>query len=196
MKSHYRYLALGFMVLALGACSIKRPYMIDQSPKLTPSEGKALVNFVRPSAAGYAAKATVWDGDKLIGVSFGKQYFQYECEPGRHLFLAWSEYKSPVEADLAPNKTYYIVLRVRPGWWRARIHQVPINKEHPAWGETMQSIVTLPHRTFDQPTLAAAEAESRPKILDYLKYYEETVKGTKHALVLRPEDGIAVDAPE
>ena len=64
--------------------------MIEQEPKLRPSEGKALVNYVRPSRYRYEEKASVWDGAKLIGMSFGRQCFQYECEPGKHLFIAWS----------------------------------------------------------------------------------------------------------
>ena len=81
--------------------------MIEQEPKLRPSEGKALVNYVRPSRYRYEEKANVWDGAKLIGMSFGRQCFQYECEPGKHLFIAWLQYKSPVEADLLPNRIYY-----------------------------------------------------------------------------------------
>jgi len=190
MKRAWQYLVVMLFLLFVVSCAIKRPYMIDVEPKLKPSEGKALVNFVRPSGTGYAAKATLWDGDKLIGVSFGKQCFQYECDPGKHLFIAWSEYKSPVEAELLPDRIYYIVLRIRMGWWRARIHQVPINKEHPLREKALAWQRSLPNRTFDQQRLATAEAESKSKIVEYLRYYESEVKGTKHVLFLRPEDGV------
>jgi hypothetical protein len=192
MKRHYRFLALALGIFLLGGCSFKRAYMIDQAPKMAPSEGKALVNFVRPSSYGGLAKATIWDGDKLIGVSFGNQRFQYECEPGKHLFIAWSEYKSPVEAELAPNKVYYIALRIRMGWARGRIHQVPIKPGDPLWNEVVPAMGSLPNRTFDQQALASAEAEGKLKIIDYLQYYESNVKGTKHVLYLNPGDGVTV----
>ena len=193
MKRACQYLVLMFSLSFVVSCALKRPYMIDVEPKLKPSEGKALVNFIRPSGVGWMMKATVWDSDKVIGVSFAKQGFQYECEPGRHLFLAWSEYKSPVEAELLPDRIYYIVLRVTPGWWRARIHQVPVNKDHELWEEALEWKRSLPNRTFDEQHLATAEAESKSKIVEYLRYYESEVKGTKHVLFLRPEDGITPD---
>ncbi len=188
----------GFLCLCLSAflltsCSVKRPYMIDQEAKLKPSEGKALVNFVRPSSFGKLAKGTIWDGDKLIGVSFGEQRFQYECEPGRHLFIAWSEWKSPVEADLLPNRVYFIALRIRMGWWRGRLHQVPLNKEDPLWNTIMNELPSLPNRAFDQEKMALAEAEGKAQITEYLQHYDQEVKGSKYVGYLRPEDGIPVD---
>jgi len=190
----------GFVCLCLLAFSLacspqfKRPYMIDQEAKLKPSEGKALVNFVRPSSFGGGAKATIWDGDKLIGVSFGKQRFQYECEPGKHLFIAWSEWKSPVEAELLPNRVYFIALRIRMDWWRGRIHQVPLNKEDPLWNTVMNELPSLPNRAFDHGRLALAEAEEgKVKITEYLQYYEREVKGSTHVMYLKPEDGISAD---
>lgn len=193
MKRIYLHLIVLLSLVFVVSCSIKRPYMIDEEPKLKPTDGKVLVNFIRPSGTGYAAKATIWDSDKLVGVSFGKQGFQYQCDPGKHLFVAWSEYKSPVEADLLPNRIYYIVLRIKMGWWRGRIHMVPVHKQHPLWEKALTSQRSLPNRTFDQQALDAAEAEGKEKILKYLKYYENEVKGTKHVLYLRPEHGVPVN---
>ena len=194
MKRGSQYLIMALLLLVVASGSLKRPYMIEQEPKLRPSEGKALINFVRPSTYRYEEKASIWDGDKLIGISFGAQCFQYECEPGKHLFIAWSQYKSPVEADLLPDRIYYIALRSRFTWgFRARIHQVPINKEHRLWGKVLDWQRSFPNRAFDRQQLATAEAESKSKIVEYLRYYESEVKGTKHVLFLRPEDGITPD---
>jgi hypothetical protein len=191
MKTSRCSLFLGLMVLLVGSCSINRPYMVDLPVKAAPSEGKVLVNFVRPSGYGSAAKATLWDGDKLIGVSFGKQSFQYECEPGKHLFLAWSEWKSPVEAELEANKVYFIALRIRMGWARGRIHQVPVNKSDPLWNEVVGAFKTNPNRGFQAAAIAAAEAEGRPKIREYLRLYDTEIKGSKYVLYLNRQDGVS-----
>jgi hypothetical protein len=180
-----------FLLLAIVSCAKK--YMIQQSPMAVPGQGKALVNFMRPSFFGKAVSVSLWDGDKLIGKIYGQQAFQYECEPGKHLFIAWSEYKSPVEAELLPDHAYYIVLRTRMGGWRARIHQVPINKNHELWQEAQQWRQSLPNFTFDPAMISAMEAESRTKINEYMQYYEREVKGTKHVLYLRPEDGELIE---
>ncbi len=191
MKKALIVLFVAVSVLFANSCSIRRPYMVDQPVKMAPSAGKALVNFVRPSGTGYAAKATVWDGDKLVGVSFGKQSFQYECEPGKHLFIAWSEYKSPVEAELEADRVYFIALRVGMGWWRGRIHQVPVNKSNPLWPEVVSALKTNPNRGFQTSAIAEAEAEGKAKIREYLSYYDKEVKGTKHVSYLNRQDGVS-----
>ena len=158
-----------------------------------PSEGKALVNFLRPSSTGAAVTITIWDGEKLIGMPRGKQAFQYECDPGNHLFISWSEFKSPVEAELLPDRVYYIVLRVRMGWWRMRLHQVPINPHHELWSDALNWQKTLPNYEFDRAVLSTIEAEHKDKIREYLQTYETEIKGTKHVLYLRPEDGVPME---
>ncbi|MHC1744800.1 MAG: hypothetical protein AB9873_17470 [Syntrophobacteraceae bacterium] len=191
MKKAPYAVILALMVALVNSCSINRPYMVDLPVKTAPSEGKVLVNFVRPSGYGAAAKATLWDGDKLIGVSFGKQSFQYECDPGKHLFVSWSEWKSPVEAELEANKVYFIALRIRMGWNRGRIHQVPINKSDPLWKEIVDALRTNPNRGFQAASLAEAEAEGKPKIREYLRLYDTEIKGTKHVLYLNRQDGVS-----
>jgi hypothetical protein len=193
MKRVSFYLMIVFVLTSLTSCS--RPYLIKEEPKFRPNEGKALVNFVRPSYSGYVGATTkIWDSDKLIIISDrGEEWYQYECEPGKHLFVSWSEYKSPVEAELLPGRVYYIVLRKRLGFFRLRIHQVPVNKEHPLWEQVLGWQQSLPSYAFDQQKLATSEAKDKAKILEYLKNYEDEVKGTKHVLYLRPEDGVPID---
>jgi hypothetical protein len=160
---------------------------------LKPSEGKALINFLRPASVGGAVSITIWDGDKLIGVPRGKQAFQYECDPGQHLFISWSEFKSPVEAELLPNRAYYIVLRVRMGFWRLRLHQVPVHPGHPLWEDALNWQKTLPSYEFDRSVLAQTAAENKAKIQKYLEAYKTKVAGTKYVQYLRPEDGVPRD---
>ena len=181
------------IVVFVSGCSLKKPYMTDQVAKFKPSEGKALVNFIRPSGYGRAAGFTIWNGDKLIGMSFGKQSFQYECDPGKHLFITWSEYKSPLEAELLPNRVYFVLLRIRMGMFRGRLHFIPINKQHDLWNETLSSYGSLPNYEFDMQHLADVETKNKPKILEYLNHYDNEVKGTKHVNYLRPEDGVILE---
>ena len=191
MRRHCQIIIVAVFVLFVVSCAPR--YMIVQDAVPEPSEGKAIVNFVRPSSFGKGVKAPIWDGEKLIAMSLGKMAFQYECDAGKHIFIAWSEYKSPVEADLLPDRVYYIVLRTRMGWWRGRIHQVPVKKDDPLWEQALTWQKTLPNYTFDPSALAKIEAKSKDKILEYLDYYDREVKGTKHVKYLRPEDGVPVN---
>ena len=190
-----RRLCLGFAVAALilfvVSCAPK--HMIKQERMQKPSEGKAIVHFLRPSSFGKAVQATVWDNDKLIGVTTGKMGFQYECEPGKHLFISWSEYKSPVEAELLSGRIYYIVLRIRMGVWRGRVHQVPINQYHELWPDALTWQRTLPNYVPDPEAIASVEAKNHPKIIKYLQKYHTEIAGTKHVKYLRPEDGVPME---
>ena len=68
MKRVCFYLIIVFVLTSLTSCS--RPYLIKEEPKFRPNEGKALVNFVRPSYSGYVGATTkIWDSDKLIIIS-------------------------------------------------------------------------------------------------------------------------------
>lgn len=181
---------IGVVVLFLLVVSCAPKHMTKQEPLQKPGEGKALVNFLRPSSAGGAAQVTIWDNDKLIGYTAGKMTFQYECDPGKHLFISWSEFKSPVEAELLPGRVYYIVLRIRMGWWRARLHQVPVNPQHEMWQDALTWQKTLPNYKPDPAALAQIEAKNHPKIIKYLQEYHTEIAGSKYVHYLRPEDGI------
>jgi hypothetical protein len=191
MKKIWQGTGVVMLILFMVSCAPK--YMIQHEPMQKPSEGKALVNFIRPSSVGGAAQVTIWDNDKLIGYTAGKMAFQYECDPGKHIFISWSEFKSPVEAELLPNRVYYIILRIRPGWWRARLHQVPINPQHEMWQDALTWQKTLPTYKPDAAALAQIEAKNHPKIIEYLQQYHTEVDGTKYVQYLRPEDGIVVE---
>ncbi|MBW1924657.1 MAG: hypothetical protein JRF59_10915 [Deltaproteobacteria bacterium] len=188
MKRMIQALVVTALVVVLAGCGAK--YMKVTPPMESPPEGKALVNFVRPSFFGKAVSASIWDGEKLIATVYGKQAFQYECEPGKHLFISWTEYKSPLEADLLPNHVYYVLLRTRMGGWRARVHQVPLNPNHELWSKALAWQKALPNYSFDQAVLATMEAENKEKIREYLRKYESEIKGTKYVQYLRPEDGV------
>ena len=180
-----------FLILSVVSCAPRHATLRD--PMLKPSEGKAIVNFLRPSSVGGAVSITIWDGDRLIGVPRGKQTFQYECDPGQHLFISWSEFKSPVEAELLPDRVYYIVLRPRMGGWRLRLHQVPVHLGHPLWEDALNWQKTLPNYEFDRSVLAQIAAENKAKIQEYLEVYKTKVAGTKYVQYLRPEDGVPMD---
>jgi hypothetical protein len=191
MRRMFQVIAVAILLLFMASCAPR--YMIPQEPIHQPTEGKAIVHFIRPSSFGGAVQATVWDNDKLIGVTTGKMQFQYECDPGKHLFITWSEYKSPVEAELLPDRVYYIVLQTRMGFWRARIHQHPVNSQSELWQDTMTWKQTLPNYVPDPAAIAPVEAKAHPKIIDYLQKYHTEIAGTKHVKYLRPEDGVPIE---
>ena len=77
-----------------------------------PSEGKALVYFVRYQGAIAALDFKYFDGDKYLGRAAMINYFAYECEPGEHVFWVATENREYIKGNLKPNCVY--IIEVRP----------------------------------------------------------------------------------
>jgi len=130
MRSFQKCLLLFlFLVVAcvvLSGCG--STVMMNSSRISSPETGYALVTFLRPSAIGGAIKFSIWDSEKFVGVLTRKSYIQYQAQPGEHVFIARAENWSFVKANLEPGKKYYIIGRVVPGVWKARVALDPIGK--------------------------------------------------------------------
>lgn len=110
--------ALLFTSLTFCGCSgsvlAKRDHLFKNLSMAQPKEGKALVNFHRPSPYGHGAGYRIFDSaGRQITILYGYQGFQYQCEPGEQVFYGWSKWASKVsvvKADLAPNRVYDILV--------------------------------------------------------------------------------------
>jgi hypothetical protein len=61
MKRLWQGIAVVVLILFVVSCAPK--YMVQQEPMQKPSEGKAIVHFMRPSSFGGGLQVTVWDND-------------------------------------------------------------------------------------------------------------------------------------
>jgi hypothetical protein len=118
---------LGFIVLAGCASSMMQPVVRQRSPE----SSLALVTFLRPSYFGGAIQFGVWDGDQFIGILEQGSYVQVLLPPGEHVFLARAENWSYVHADLEAGRQYFILAKVFPGIWKARVAYDPIRRGDP-----------------------------------------------------------------
>ncbi|MBI5026565.1 MAG: hypothetical protein HZC12_07550 [Nitrospirae bacterium] len=156
---------------------------------LSPTKEKALVRFMRPSGFGWAINFNIWDGDKVIGNSVAKSQFDYLADPGKHLFVAVSENKVFLEADLDAGKIYYVITRVYKGAWRARVAFLAINKGSEYWDKVLEYEKELNRLEPDTAALKEWEAENKPKIKELLSQYETTFKASYDWPKLTPKDG-------
>jgi hypothetical protein len=100
---------------------------------------------MRPSTYGGAVQSTVFDitdGDnKFIGIVSAKTKVPYRTEPGKRMFMVIGESADFLEANLGPEKTYYVLVRPRMGMWKARFSMSPIRKADQA-GQKFQDWLT------------------------------------------------------
>lgn len=139
-----RWIKFGFILIVsslLFACAAKMPREIaevDVTARVSrPSPGKSLVFFVRTAKFGGAVPSPLFDGDKYIGTiameydpKMGvkkKNYLAYQTEPGKHVFMTYSEIGDFLPAELLPNKVYFVQVRPVMGAMGARFYLTPQN---------------------------------------------------------------------
>ena len=171
------------------SCAGSSKYMNPSDSILSPSSDKAVVRFMRPSGFGFAINFNVLDGEKVIGNSVAKSQFDYIADPGKHLFLATAENKVFLEADLEAGKTYYVITRVYPGAWYARVAFAAVNKGSEHWDHVLEYEKTLNKLRPNQNLLKQWEDANKPKIVTLLDEYETTWKDKYDWEKLNPEDG-------
>jgi hypothetical protein len=165
--------ALLAALASTSACSIRSSHMtpVARGAEIVrPADGKALVFFTRPSAAGGAVQATIYDGDIYIGTVSGGTHVAYETTPGTHLFMVIAESADFMRADLLPGRTYYTGVHARMGVWRARFSFVPFNGTEiedgrDEVGDSRQVIANDEGRRWasdNAPSIAAKKAKYLP----------------------------------
>jgi len=188
VKNLVKIISLVILVSTVGCAGSSRYMVKGTAPTQGPVPDKALVYFMRPSGFGFAINFQIWDGDRFIGLSQGKSYFAYECDPGKHLFIGMAENKRGVEADLAPGKSYYIITQVKMGGWRARMGFIPVTRGSAFWDKVKQYEGELNFIAPKQEELAKWEAQKKGKTQEVISYLE-TPEGMKYVLPLNRQDG-------
>ena len=104
----------------------------DKSIELeNPSEGKAVVYFVRTNSTGYLINFRYFDYDQFIGKFAGAGYIRYECDPGEHAFWIGASNSSYVTAMLEEGKIYVIETIPVMGMAYARVKVEIPDRLHP-----------------------------------------------------------------
>ena len=126
MKRQRAFLKLCLILFAIVASGCASP-MMKQVQKIDSLDAnKAMVTFLRPTMFGGAIQFGIWDGTDFVGVLSANSYIQYLTDPGEHYFLGRAENWSCVKANLEAGKKYYIIGKVFPGIWKARVAFDPI----------------------------------------------------------------------
>ena len=139
-----RWIKLGFILIIsslLLACAAKMPREIaevDVTARVSrPSPGKSLIFFVRTAKFGALVPSPLFDGDKYIGTIAmeydpktavkKKNYLAYQTDPGKHVFMTYSEIGDFLPAELLPDKIYFVQVRPVMGAMGARFYLTPQN---------------------------------------------------------------------
>ncbi len=180
----------------LAGCAGSSGYMqkVDSPNSHTPPAGKSMLVFVRTSGMGWAIDFTVIDekGD-LVGVVPAKGNVKHVTEPGKQRYLVWAENIEALDADLAPDKTYYVKLPVNMGWVAARTDMWPIKQGSDDWEDVANWVDASTEWARDEELAAKwmtkkGEA-SRGYGARFDDYWDEYSEKEKEERTLKPADG-------
>ena len=97
------------------------------------SSDEATIVFMRSSFVGSMIKASLYDvtdGEtRFLGILKNKTRLEHKASPGKHTFMVVSEAADFMEAEVDAGKTYYSIIVVRSGAWKARFSMYPIRTD-------------------------------------------------------------------
>lgn len=136
-------IGIALVSLMFVGCMTPNIASLPKSQRLTaPPPGKALVNFHSTYDGWYPYQIYDQEGRNICEMP-GWSQFQYVCSPGEHVFMGWADWVTVVEANLAPDKVYDIMV------------------DRPSLGMMKPGIVMNPVLKDDPRRLAMAEFEDR-----------------------------------
>lgn len=153
-----------------------------------PAAGKSKVIFFRPTNYGGDLNFGVHDGRQLIGRVSGLSYFTYECELGHHVFSTSMENLAFLDADLLPDRIYYVCVHATMGWVIARVKMDAIYPgcSEMNWEKMPNTLVKLEKTTVDDYAVKQDTLRIRGYTERLQKYQNEA--GT-NAFRILPEYG-------
>jgi hypothetical protein len=175
-------IALLFMLSGCGSSLMTGVSTIEQ-----PDNGMALVTVLRPSVFGGAIKFSLWDGDQFKGILTAKSYIQFQAPPGHHLIMARAENWSGVDAELQAGRHYYIIARVMPGAWKARVALDPVSRDQydegkiDKWLKGLNPIAIIPGK---------AEVYATPRLEQVRTAIDNFENGRGTTMILKVDDGV------
>lgn len=195
--------ALLLLVLCSPAAFAKSKLMTpasEQEPK--PAEGKALVVFMRPSFYGGAISSSIYDapdgGTTFLGVLKYKDKVAVQMDPGVHRLMVIAENADFLDAMFEAGKTYYVLVKARPGVWKARFSLIPVhNKADAEYSLQMPDFAEWTKGTSFVEKTGEADAwyeenkvSVEEKKTDYLVKWNKMLPEERAELVLNAEDGV------
>lgn len=205
MKNYLKILFVCAVLAVLPAQArsnkLMQPAASQHAPQM--EAGKAMLVVMRPSFYGGAIAASVYDttGGKttLVGVLGPKDKIAYSVEPGQRRFMVVAENADFMEATLEPGKTYYAVVRARPGVWKARFSLLPVhatstdeyNLQNPEFQKWNAASEWVERTERADAWFAGNRASIEEKQRGYLVKWDRMAPNDKAELVLHAEDGVA-----
>ena len=106
-------------ILVISLCTL--PQINAQEALTPPSEGKAVIYFLRTTSLGALMNFRLFDKSQIIAKYKGRSYVRYECDPGEGIFWIKAENIDFIETDLEAGKIYLVETNAVMGGFSAGV---------------------------------------------------------------------------
>jgi hypothetical protein len=101
-----------------------------------PRSGAAMVVFIQPSSYAEDEYFPIFDHrGRFLGDSEPVTWFAVELPPGAYEFYAAAQNTAAMQATLAADRTYFVEVASRPGFFKMRAQLLPIAARFSSWDE-------------------------------------------------------------
>ena len=156
----------------LQGCASSTPAKLDPEKMADfamPSPGKAKLIFFRPNKD-LEMDINVHDGKALAARLLGETYGVYECQSGPHTFSASFGNLDIVNAELLPDRIYYVRAVLVPQMWTpAWVKMKPV---HPGSGDDWQEMREAVSRLKKRVVTPESAAHDMKGIERYMERFE------------------------
>jgi hypothetical protein len=184
-------LLLLFLAALLSGCASSQPMAwnaVHISALGMPAPGQAKVVFLRPSHFAYKLHFRIHDGEQMIGRSSGSSFFTYECAPGHHVFSSSMDNMEILNADLLPDRIYYVKVSATMGMWVGDVTMTPLypTSKEIKWEQLAGTLGRLSKNTISSAD-QAADMKNIEGYMERLKKHQ--AEADKHGQKILPEYG-------
>ena len=162
-----------------------------------PTEGKAIIEFVKVTAQGWNTEVMLFDNDKYVGSCWGVSHMRLEVDPGEHLL--WIEAVDQlgfVEANLEANEIYIVIIDMNGTGSFMKIGLSPMSMDNVSLVDRAKRVI------YKHPVKVTSEEDIQKKrikldkkefIQKRLTKYEKKYKSSPKTKVLSGDMSIPLD---
>lgn len=132
----FRLLGGSFLLALMAGCGSQSMVEVAAPLPDLPRSGAAMVVFIQPSSYAENEYFPIFDhSGRFLGDSEPVTWFAVELPPGRYHFYAAAQNTAAVRATLAADRTYFVEVASRPGFFKMRAQLLPIAPRFSSWDE-------------------------------------------------------------
>ena len=182
-------LFLAVWVMAMTGCASKHmDVAVIQQNEGALAKNQAAIIFFRDTILGAAIQAPIIESlDKdisFVGIVSANTKVLHKTTPGKHYYVVGGEGSNLLEADLAPQKFYYVRVSPKMGFWKARFAFEPITADD----EKLQKALS----GCNWATAGASAQTWFKNNKSNLQSKSDDAAGKESKAILRPENGFGM----